>query len=225
MADYQLSDSAKLMFVDRLYPSTGTIGYLAILDNNLLDNAIFSANASADTLTFDAANKLVTGSRIRLTSTTTLPGGLLSNTDYFTIEISTTEFKLASTLANAIDGTAVNITDAGSGTLKAFEQELSPSDSLAALVAHEIVNSAYTERLSVENLGAAVIANGDAQKNPWIKIFTNSSISDLITSARVLIYGGSQTIGDTSGTGYSLHQEVNTIYAGQAQSFSIVFMR
>jgi hypothetical protein len=128
-------------------------------------------------------------------------------------------------LANAIGGTAVNITDAGSGTLKAFEQELTASDSLAALVAHEIVNSAYTERLSIENLGDAVIANGDAQKNPWIKIFTNSSSSDLITSARVLIYGGSQTIGDTSGNGYSLHQEVNTIYAGQAQSFSIVFMR
>lgn len=225
MVDYFHSDSAKLSFCDRLYPLTGLYGHLAILDALLLTNAVFTVDASTDTLTFTAANKLVTGSRIRITSTVTFPGGLLSATDYFAIRISTTQFKLASTLANAIAGTPVNITDAGSGVLNAFEQSLNVLDLLSVLVAHEVVNTAYTTRFIVENLGASTIVSGDAQKNPWVQIFSNNSNVSIISDHRILIYGGVATIGSTAGTGYSLHTEQITMFSSETKSFSIFFMR
>jgi hypothetical protein len=51
-----------------------------------------------------------------LTTTTTLPAGLALATDYYVIRVSDTTCKLATSYANAIAGTAINITDAGTGT-------------------------------------------------------------------------------------------------------------
>lgn len=224
--DFQPSPSAKIEDCDQLFPSAGTIGHLAILDGFLLDSAAFTVNAATDTLTFNTPNKLATGSRIRITATTTIPGGLLSGTDYFTIKISTTQFKLASTLVNAIAGTVVNITDAGSGLLQAFEQALNQDiDGLGAMVAHELVNVAYTERFAIEDIGPAVMVNGDAQKNPWVKVVTNSSSGSIISSNRLLIRGGSASIGDISGSSFRLHQEEITIYSGETKAFTVIFMR
>ncbi len=222
---YKHSDPCKLKMLNDTIASTGTIGYLAILDNLRLDNADFRADAASDTLTFTIENKLVTGSRIRLTSTTTLPGGLLSNTDYYAIGVSTTTIKLASTLANAIDGTAINITDAGSGTLKAFEQELTEQDGIAAVLAHELINPAYTQRLVIQNLGPATIVNGDAQKNPWSQIFTNNTSNSITSAYRVVLRGGTSAIGSAGVAEFSLDQELMTIYSGESKSFVITFTR
>jgi len=223
MVDYLHSDSAKLAFCDRMYPSTGTYGYLAILDDLLLTNAVFTVATSI--LTFSAANKLVTGSRVRITSTGAIPSGLLSATDYYAIKTSTTTFKLAATLTNAIAGTAITITDAGSGVLSASEQILTVADSLAVLVAHELVNSAYTARFSIDTLGAATIVNGDAQKNLWTKVFTNNSASSIVSGNRLIIYGGIATMGDVTGTSESLHTQQITLLSGDTNSFTVQFMR
>lgn len=225
MVDYQHSDSAKVSFCDRLYPSIGTYGYLAILDDLLLTNIAFTVDASTSILTFAVANKLVTGSRIRVSSTVTIPGGLLTTTDYFAIKISATQFKLAATLANAIASIAINVTDAGSGIISAMEQTLTAFDSLAVLVAHEVVNSAYTARFSIDNLGTASIVSGEAQKNPWVKIFANNSATAIVSGNRLIIYGGAATIGDVAGTGYSIHTQQVTMYSGETNSFSVLFSR
>lgn len=50
--------------------------------------------------------------------TGTLPGGLETATNYWTIKDGTGEFNLASSQANALLGTAIEITDVGSGTMK-----------------------------------------------------------------------------------------------------------
>lgn len=47
----------------------------------------------------------------------TIPGGLAEVTDYFAIVIDANTLKLASSSANALAGTAIDITSAGSGTL------------------------------------------------------------------------------------------------------------
>ena len=57
---------------------------------------------------------LTTGMLGRLTSTGTLPAGLSLATDYFVIVVDASTIKLATTLANAQAGTAVDITDQGS---------------------------------------------------------------------------------------------------------------
>lgn len=88
--------------------------------NTLGQTATFTADASTDVCTYTSTasfpSNILTGTRVRLTTTTTLPAGLSLATDYYVIRVSDTTFKLATSYANAIAGTAINITDAGTGT-------------------------------------------------------------------------------------------------------------
>lgn len=68
-----------------------------------------------DTIDLDAS-EIGTGTVGQFTTTTTLPSGLSLLTDYYVIKVSDTQIKVASSLANAVAGTAVNITSQGSGT-------------------------------------------------------------------------------------------------------------
>lgn len=63
-----------------------------------------------------AAHGMKTGLKVRVSSTTTLPAGLAAATDYFVIYLSANTFSLASSLADAQAGTALDITDTGTGT-------------------------------------------------------------------------------------------------------------
>lgn len=80
----------------------------------------FTADAGTDictwTSTTNRPSNILTGTRVRLTTTTTLPAGLSLATDYYVIKVSDTTFSLATSYANARAGTAINITDAGTGT-------------------------------------------------------------------------------------------------------------
>ena len=78
-------------------------------------NAITSVDAGADTVTH-TFYALLTGTRVQLTTTTTLPAGLSLATDYYVIKVTDTTCKFATSYANATAGTAINITDAGTGT-------------------------------------------------------------------------------------------------------------
>lgn len=85
---------------------------------NVLDTtpaaATFTAVAATDLCTA-ASHGFVTGLLVRGTTTTTLPAGLALATDYFVIKVSANTFKLASSLVNALAGTAIDITSAGTG--------------------------------------------------------------------------------------------------------------
>ena len=77
----------------------------------------FTADAGTELLTAVAAHTLNTGDGpIRLTTTGTLPAPLAPATDYWPIRVSATGLRLADTLARANLGTALNLTDAGTGT-------------------------------------------------------------------------------------------------------------
>lgn len=80
----------------------------------LINTNTFTANAGTDVITY--TNDFANLTRVRLTTTTTLPAGLSLATDYWLIRQSATTAKLASSLSNAIAGTAIDITDAGTGT-------------------------------------------------------------------------------------------------------------
>lgn len=81
----------------------------------------FTADAGTDILT--ASNMAqstanTTGTAVTVSSTGTLPAGLSASTNYFVIRVDQNSgtFKLATTITNADAGTAINITDAGTGT-------------------------------------------------------------------------------------------------------------
>lgn len=61
-------------------------------------------------------DRWLTGMRVVASSTGTLPAPLVGATDYYVIRMSATTIKLASSLANALAGTAIDITTAGTGT-------------------------------------------------------------------------------------------------------------
>ena len=90
--------------------------------NTLGQSDTFTADAGSDlctwTSTANIPSNILTGTRVRLTTTTTLPGGLATATDYYVVKISDTTFKLATSFNNADADTPVtiNITDAGTGT-------------------------------------------------------------------------------------------------------------
>ena len=88
--------------------------------NTLSQSATFTADDTTDICTYTSTtnfpSNILTGTRVRLTTTTTLPAPLALATDYYVVRVSDSTFKLATTYANAVAGTVINITDAGTGT-------------------------------------------------------------------------------------------------------------
>lgn len=79
---------------------------------------VFTAEPSTDICTAPATVPS-TGVAVTLTTTGTLPAGLSTGTTYFVKKVSSTTFKLATTIANAESenpADQIDITDAGSGT-------------------------------------------------------------------------------------------------------------
>lgn len=85
------------------------------------------ANATADTLTITGSQLfLQRGDRVQLTGSN-LPNGLTTSTDYYVIPYkrnSTLRVQLATSLANSLSGTAINLTSTGTlnGTQKIIKQ-------------------------------------------------------------------------------------------------------
>lgn len=85
------------------------------IDVNTPAAGTFTA-AITDILT-KAAHGYYTGLKVQFSTTTTLPAGLSTSTDYFVIRLDANTFKVADTLAHAIAGTnIIDITDTGTGT-------------------------------------------------------------------------------------------------------------
>jgi hypothetical protein len=87
---------------------------ITFIVNNVSDNNMYQSGADLD---------FRTGDGVRVSSTSSLPSGLSAGVTYYFIEstyiagsINKIGFKLASSYSNAIAGTAIDITDSGSGT-------------------------------------------------------------------------------------------------------------
>lgn len=96
-------------------------GRVAVCDGTgTVTEAVTDANVSVGGDTFTVGNnptKWVTGQLVALTTTTTLPTGLALATPYYIVRASATTIQFASSLANAQNGTVINITAVfGSGT-------------------------------------------------------------------------------------------------------------
>lgn len=66
---------------------------------------------------FTTTTTPATGTPIQIAASVTIPPPLVAGTTYYAINISGTTFKVATTLANATAGTAIDITGTGSGTI------------------------------------------------------------------------------------------------------------
>lgn len=85
------------------------------MTNTLSAFSTFTADDTTDICTHSNIN-LMPYTRVQLTTTTTLPAGLSLATDYYVIKVTDTTIKLATSYANAVAGSAINITSTGTGT-------------------------------------------------------------------------------------------------------------
>ncbi len=131
---------------------TGATVQAAAVATHLAGGVASEVDVSANTLALDAS-AMTTGLKVRLTTTGTLPAPLALATDYFVIKTSDVLIQLATSLANAEAGTAVNITDQGSSAA---------------------VNTVTAVALS----GASVtFQKSNSVSGPWVSIQSATSIS------------------------------------------------
>jgi len=77
----------------------------------------FTAEADDDLLTISGGHEWQTGDKVQVSNSGGgLPTGLSAATTYYAIRVSSTTLKLATSDANAVAGTAINITGDGTGT-------------------------------------------------------------------------------------------------------------
>jgi len=81
----------------------------------LINSNTFTASSSGGLL-LTYANDWKTLTKVQFTTTGTLPTGLSLATDYWLVRVSATTANVATSLANAIAGTVISFTDAGTGT-------------------------------------------------------------------------------------------------------------
>lgn len=79
------------------------------------DVSVSAASSTTDALT-STAHGMATGDSGYISTAGTLPAGLSTNTLYWVIVVDANTFKLATSLANALAGTAIDLTTNGAGT-------------------------------------------------------------------------------------------------------------
>lgn len=108
-----LSQSTSAIKLDHL----AVADVMAIITAANPSNKAFASadvSAAANSIAI-AAHGLLTGTKATLTTDDTLPGGLAVLTDYYVINFTTGSIKLATSQANALAGTPIDITNAGTG--------------------------------------------------------------------------------------------------------------
>jgi hypothetical protein len=76
---------------------------------------IFTVSTNNEALTFSQPIPIDTGDGVKVSSTATLTSPLVAGTTYYAIKVTDTSYQLATTLANAFAGMAIDLTSAGSG--------------------------------------------------------------------------------------------------------------
>jgi len=102
-------------WLGRTYAQNGA-GWTLIDNQSTYRTATFTVPDHTNDRMYSVGHGLVTGQEITVGSSTTLPTGLTANMLLFVIWIDADNIKVATTLLNALAGTPIDITSAGTGT-------------------------------------------------------------------------------------------------------------
>jgi hypothetical protein len=103
-----------LMLIDLLAFYRVTSVTTATAQTTINSNTFTASSSSGLLLTY--TNDFGTYTKVRFTSSGTLPTGLSLATDYWLVRVSATTARVATSLPNAVAGTVIAYTDAGTGT-------------------------------------------------------------------------------------------------------------
>lgn len=105
-----------LQLVDlQAYYRLSTTNVTGTGSRTLINTNTFTASSSSGLL-LTYTNDFTNFTKVRFTTTTTLPTGLSLATDYWLVRVSATTARVATSLENAIANTTIAYTDAGTGT-------------------------------------------------------------------------------------------------------------
>ncbi len=124
----------------------------------LADDASESVSAAANTLTLTAHAYVTGDGPVQLTTTGTLPGGLEFLTDYWIIVVDANTISLAVSHYDARQGTAIDLTDAGSGTHTIVGTEDTRRSGAEIIL---VTRGARTGTLSIQCFAAPAIGSAD----------------------------------------------------------------
>lgn len=163
-------------------------GYGISLNVDVNTPAAATFTAAVTDICTAAGHGFTTGLKVQVSTTTTLPAGLVAVTDYFVIALDVDTFSLASSLVNANAGTAVDITDTGTGT-----HTVTPS----ALAGASYQLKASIDGLNYVALAAATNITADAEVfadevDPlynWVKIVYAITAGRMSVVQRVVVKG------------------------------------
>ena len=105
---------AKLVDVQGYY-RLSTTNVTGTGSRTLINSNTFTASSSSGLL-LTYTNDFKNYTKVRFTTTTTLPTGLAVDTDYWLVRVSSTTARVATSYENALAGTVIAFTDAGTGT-------------------------------------------------------------------------------------------------------------
>ncbi len=105
---------AKLVDLQGYYRLSGTDVTGTSSRTLINSNAVTASSSSGLLLTY--TNDFASGTKVRFTTSGTLPTGLALNTDYWLVRVSATTARVAASYADYVAGTVIAYTDAGSGT-------------------------------------------------------------------------------------------------------------
>jgi hypothetical protein len=216
------SNSELLRVANIVYPA-GAIGQCILLTGSTTLNLTVTTDALTNTIT-GTAHGLVTGSRVRINSSGTVPGGVAAGVDYYAIALSANQFKVAETLADAVAGTEINLTDGGTGTVTINEQALLVGDAIEVLIAKELPSGIY-QRQPI-TVGVAVIEGLEAVKPPVVVTLDNTGTTDITYRHVLIAYGAGSAIGSITGiTGFDLITEGTDqiTVASQVREITLIF--
>jgi len=150
----------------------------------------FIADFTTDQLTVADANIYYTGTPVQLTTTGTLPTGLLTATTYYVIPVSGSIIKLAATEADAVAGTEVTFTTNGSGVHSANVQFTSRAlGETVGEEAHVLLKNEMTEHVHTYDKGNVVtfkqptVASGSVNEGVVGANTGNAAADGLISNA------------------------------------------
>lgn len=198
-----------------IWAANSTVGYLALLKSGIFSVGV-TADAGTDILTTASAHGLVSGTRVRITSSGSLPTGLSSSTDYYAGVLSATTLKMQSA-----SGTDIGFSDNGTGTLTLQGQLLTTADPLAVLVNNEVAGNGYARQAIAVGSPAY---NADPEKAVKLVSTTFTASGGTIAFRHTLvIHGGNSTAGNSTGNlGWLGTESADlTISSGYSRTISV----
>lgn len=172
---------AVLMLVDLLSVTPLLNATISAVGTKTLLNTENVTFSSSSGLLMTTVSDLDTNTPVSFTTSGTLPTGLVAGTIYWTIRVSATTSRLATTLQNAIASTAIAFTDAGSGTNTYRQRHPRYSDGagVQAFLTASTAGTAGTGTFQLTYTNSAGTGSRTTPSSPALP--TNNAVSPLLS--------------------------------------------